>query len=434
MAADKYLVDGLCDKLINFSREITSFRNCLLIYDNYLRSGILDRFDGEELSEMINLHAYLAFNSDDFLKIQKETLIRLLERNELLIDEPDLFSACFRWLKAEAERRKSQANPVSRVALFASFKHLIRFPLMSENEFFGDRPSQFVSENEMVAPAKSGLFTDSELQEFRRYYESSDPKALSVAYNFNKRNGLRVGKLIYDWRIDGYRMAELGEQLLEEGDFVYLENNGFFKDARLKEPLPVSSVEEASRRSSSTDDDSVHMIEAFPIVEEEDDWFVEKDPVPKDQASEIRLFKIQKVGLIYETPNRLATLAFDCNAFPLFLQIAGTEEFEGDIRLCIRDTRKLATHAFNNWKKRNVCYRKSGASYMAFDPVSLKTNNAYLIEFRRDRYKYNAFANLDLRLDQVFAVAENGEKKLDVRTTILRNTHKIPAFELYFLY
>ena len=71
---------------------------------------------------------------------------------------------------------------------------------------------------------------------------------------------------------------------------------------------------------------------------------------------------------------------------------------------------------------------------MAFDPVSLKTNNAYLIEFRRDRYKYNAFANLDLRLDQVFAVAENGEKKLDVRTTILRNTHKIPAFELYFLY
>ena len=293
MASDKYLVSGLCEKLLRFAKEVTSPQNSTLVYDQYLQFGIFERFNDnplfglESLDEMINVHATLAFNSSEFLKIQKETLIKLLERDSLLIDECELFSACVRWLAAEVKRQKERTTPINKAALFASFKHLIRFPLMSESEFFGEKA--FDPEIQMIAPAKSNLFTDEELQEFRNYFKSKQRSALSINYSFEKRNGLRVAKLIYDWQTEEYRMAEIDEELPEEGDFVYFEN-GRYEDARLSEPVPQKSKKKTIFQQLSK------AVKQRIGTATGDSVAVDGSVIKENAPDEIRLFKVQKVN------------------------------------------------------------------------------------------------------------------------------------------
>lgn len=328
MAADKYLVSGLCDKLVKFSKQVVSIENSTLIYDQYVQLGVLERFNLEDLEvdEIINLHAYLAFNSSDFLKIRKQTLIKLLEKNTLLIDELDLFSACVRWLRADAERQKEDESPVNQVKLFNSFKQLIRFPLIAEKDFFGARTRPFENDGEppVIAPASTGLFTDDELAEFRNFYTSNDPSALSTSYNLSPRNDLRVAKLIFDWQTKSFRMVGVNEQLPDDGDFVYFEKgkndkDGVYLDDRVKQPpgrtRPKVPAEKSGQSSSkrttarmrpivlsralnSSEAGQLDDIESFAV---HDSMSVDPEPdcrvPPEEEPSEIRLFKVQKVGV-----------------------------------------------------------------------------------------------------------------------------------------
>lgn len=91
---------------------------------------------------------------------------------------------------------------------------------------------------------------------------------------------------------------------------------------------------------------------------------------------------------------------------------------------------------FNNRTRSKICksYLKDGASYLAFHPtLPLRTKCQYVIDFKNVDHRYNAFANCELRLEKLFDVTKDGEKKLNIRTTI-KNNRKIPAYELYFVY
>lgn len=284
---------------MKFSKKIISIENSTLIYDQYLQLGVLERFSLDALDEIINLHAFVAFNSSVFLKIQNQTLIKLLEMNTLLIDELDLFSACVRWLRADAERQKEEESAVDRVKLFNSFKHLIRFPLIAERDFFGEKTRMLEGDDdepEVIAPVRSGLFTAGELEEFRSYYKSKNPTVLSTSYNFNQRNGLRVGKLIYDWRMKNYRMADIDEQLPDHGDCVYFEN-GVYMDDRVKKLRPKPAKEPVKVAKLSGKETRVWNPHEWEIDgKTEDSIIAGENSVQEDETNEIRLFKVQKVG------------------------------------------------------------------------------------------------------------------------------------------
>ena len=87
-----------------------------------------------EVTGIINLHAHLAVQSKEFLKIGKSTLIRLLKSDQLFIQEKDLYYAVMRWVNSELHRQGLEPNLDNKSKLFNEFKSLIRFPIMSKHQ------------------------------------------------------------------------------------------------------------------------------------------------------------------------------------------------------------------------------------------------------------------------------------------------------------
>ena len=380
-----------------------SVENSTLIYDQYLELNLLDNLNAEKLNELINLHANLAFISDSFLKIRKDTLIHLLQSNSLLIDEIVLFSASVRWIKAELQRKNQETNVKNQLTLFNSIKHLIRFGLMSKDDFFGIKlPKEYDGANKPIAPAKSKLFTDDELKEFEIYFETKDSKVLSTNYNFNKRNDLKIGKLVYDWRAGNYRMMNIDEQLSnEDGNFVYFEN-GCITDDLLKETNHTNRFQnQTTNRVDNVSTNDEDMLENFSINKrllnmQTEDNRIEEDK-PKD---EIYIFKIQKCG--------------------------GNSTFEKDVSFRI-DAKY--NHYHSNAKGTNEIYHdQNQMSYMAFYPAIPLALKKYFVNFYNSKYNHT-FGKVDLRLKSIF----NNDRQLDVQLDIL-NQAKTCVWQIYFYY
>lgn len=169
-------------------------------YTKYVKAG--NQFPITRLNEiksLIDLHASVVFLHENFLKIDLDSLIRLLERDELFIREKDVYYACMNWMNEYLKRKGEKINLSNKFDLFNQIKHLIRFPLMSEEQFFNSvRIKKFPFEHDIElenCPAKSGLFSEKELNEFRKWYASKENNFLSVNYNMNRRAKLNIGKL-----------------------------------------------------------------------------------------------------------------------------------------------------------------------------------------------------------------------------------------------
>lgn len=70
-----------------------------------------------------------------------DTLVAVLERDTLGVREVRLFSAAVRWAEAEAHRQQLQPTPENKRKVLGKALSLIRFPLMTIEEFAaGDFP------------------------------------------------------------------------------------------------------------------------------------------------------------------------------------------------------------------------------------------------------------------------------------------------------
>ena len=419
-----------------------------------------ERFDLEKLFNLTNLHTYLVVNSASFLKIEKETLIELLESESLLIDEIDLFSACFRWMNANLISENKEPNLANQIELFNSFKHLIRFPIMSRDEFFGiaQQPhKQRSSEFEIIVPAKTGLFTSGELNEFERFFETDDPKTLSTNYKLNKRDALKIGRLDYDWKTFNYIMAKDDEDIYDiGGDFVYRNGDGRYTDNRLVEGQVTKGsfvykdedghytddlLKQANRRSIRT---RLHRFEMFEdalneefdddLIEESDDDLNEEsdddlneeldddlneeldadldlhsNPVSNDKSSNPKLTK-SNVIYIYKMQ-----------------RTSGNDEFENAIKINVFDQ---TSHA-NTRLTRNVSayYCKNTISYHCFDPIPLVAGRRYHIKTSYNS-RWNQICSAKFK---VKSIKLNKDGKLDVQINMF-SCENPPAWKIYFMY
>lgn len=64
-----------------------------------------------------------------------DTLVAVLERDTLGVREVRLFSAAVRWAEAEAHRQQLQPTPENKRKVLGKALTLIRFPLMTIEEF-----------------------------------------------------------------------------------------------------------------------------------------------------------------------------------------------------------------------------------------------------------------------------------------------------------
>lgn len=64
-----------------------------------------------------------------------DTLVAVLERDTLGIREVRLFNAVVRWSEAECQRQQLQATPENKRKVLGKALGLIRFPLMTIEEF-----------------------------------------------------------------------------------------------------------------------------------------------------------------------------------------------------------------------------------------------------------------------------------------------------------
>ncbi|XP_029469797.1 BTB/POZ domain-containing protein 2 isoform X2 [Rhinatrema bivittatum] len=146
--AKKYAVPALEAHCVEFLKKNLRADNAFML----LTQARL--FDEPQLAslclENIDKNTADAITAEGFTDIDLDTLVAVLERDTLGIREIRLFSAMVRWSEAECQRQQHQVTPENKRKVLGKALSLIRFPLMTIEEF-------------AAGPAQSGILTDREV-------------------------------------------------------------------------------------------------------------------------------------------------------------------------------------------------------------------------------------------------------------------------------
>ncbi|XP_029163160.1 BTB/POZ domain-containing protein 1-like isoform X2 [Nylanderia fulva] len=145
--AKKYAVSALEKHCVDFLKNNLTSDNAFLL----LTQARL--FDEPQLASVcldtIDRFTTQALNADGFTDIDIDTLMIVLERDTLRVRESKLFQAVLRWSEAECVRQQLSVTPENQRLVLGNALSLVRFPLMSKEEF-------------TAGPAQSGLLNYSE--------------------------------------------------------------------------------------------------------------------------------------------------------------------------------------------------------------------------------------------------------------------------------
>lgn len=121
--ADKYLVYGFCQILIESLDKLLHVGNCLIVYEQIIKSKIeLSLLN--KIRTMIEMNCSTIFAGELFCIIELETLIDLLNFKKLNITEWEILKACNRWVNQKIDPDESLEN---KQKLFRTIKSYIRF-------------------------------------------------------------------------------------------------------------------------------------------------------------------------------------------------------------------------------------------------------------------------------------------------------------------
>ncbi|XP_055722580.1 BTB/POZ domain-containing protein 2 isoform X2 [Salvelinus fontinalis] len=146
--AKKYAVPALEAHCVEFLKKNLRADNAFML----LTQARL--FDEPQLAslclENIDKSTGDALAAEGFTDIDLDTLVAVLERDTLGVREMCLFVAAVRWAEAEAHRQQLQSTPENKRRVLGKALTLIRFPLMTIEEF-------------AAGPAQSSILTDREV-------------------------------------------------------------------------------------------------------------------------------------------------------------------------------------------------------------------------------------------------------------------------------
>ncbi|XP_076880572.1 BTB/POZ domain-containing protein 2a isoform X2 [Brachyhypopomus gauderio] len=146
--AKKYAVPALEAHCVEFLKKNLRADNAFML----LTQARL--FDEPQLAslclENIDKNTADALAAEGFTDIDLDTLVAVLERDTLGVREVRLFGAAVRWAEAETQRQQLQPTPENKRRVLGKALGLVRFPLMTIEEF-------------AAGPAQSGILTDREV-------------------------------------------------------------------------------------------------------------------------------------------------------------------------------------------------------------------------------------------------------------------------------
>ncbi|XP_069013216.1 BTB/POZ domain-containing protein 2 [Embiotoca jacksoni] len=146
--AKKYAVPALEAHCVEFLKKNLRADNAFML----LTQARL--FDEPQLAslclENIDKNTGDALAAEGFTDIDLDTLVAVLERDTLGVREVRLFVAAVRWAEAETHRQQLQPTPENKRKVLGKALTLIRFPLMTIEEF-------------AAGPAQSNILTDREV-------------------------------------------------------------------------------------------------------------------------------------------------------------------------------------------------------------------------------------------------------------------------------
>ncbi|XP_031206219.1 BTB/POZ domain-containing protein 2 isoform X3 [Mastomys coucha] len=152
--AKKYAVPALEAHCVEFLKKHLRADNAFML----LTQARL--FDEPQLAslclESIDKNTADAIAAEGFTDIDLDTLVAVLERDTLGIREVRLFNAVVRWSEAECQRQQLQVTPENKRKVLGKALGLIRFPLMTIEEFAAASPLP-------AGPAQSGILVDREV-------------------------------------------------------------------------------------------------------------------------------------------------------------------------------------------------------------------------------------------------------------------------------
>lgn len=153
--AKKYAVSALEKHCVDYLKSNLTSDNAFLL----LTQARL--FDEPQLAavclDTIDRFTTEALNADGFTDIDIDTLKIVLERDTLHVRESTIFQAVLRWSEAECIRHQLPVTPENQRLVLGSAFSLVRFPLMSKEEF-------------TAGPAQSGLLNYSEVLSLFSYF------------------------------------------------------------------------------------------------------------------------------------------------------------------------------------------------------------------------------------------------------------------------
>ncbi|XP_046358644.1 BTB/POZ domain-containing protein 1-like isoform X2 [Haliotis rufescens] len=162
--AKKYAVPALERACVDFLKRNLSSDNAFML----LTQARL--FDEPQLAalclETIDKNTTEALSADGFTDIDHDTLCVVLERDTLGIRECKLFSSVCRWAEAECARLNQPPSPQNQRRVLSRSLRLIRFPLMTVEEF-------------AMGAAQSGILEDREVVELFLYFTVNPKPSIS---------------------------------------------------------------------------------------------------------------------------------------------------------------------------------------------------------------------------------------------------------------
>ena len=131
--AKKYIILTLAEKCVNVLQANMKPENVVTVLEQAIH------FDEKELEkkcwEMIDNKTSEAVTSDTFSDISQKTLINLLKRESLNIEEVQLFQAVLKWSESECSKKGMEVTGKNKRAVLGDAIYQIRFLSMSEKEF-----------------------------------------------------------------------------------------------------------------------------------------------------------------------------------------------------------------------------------------------------------------------------------------------------------
>ena len=142
--AKKYLIPSLSDECTEFLLKLLSADNVFSVLptaDMYEEASLV-----EKCWEMVDENTEDAMNSEAFLDVSHEMLCSVLERDTLTVREVDIFKAVDRWAEHQCKKQQREVSGEEKRKILGDAVNLIRFPLMSEEEF-----ASLVSKTDMLS-------------------------------------------------------------------------------------------------------------------------------------------------------------------------------------------------------------------------------------------------------------------------------------------